>query len=210
MKRKYDELMDRVEVSEEMRSRLLQNIGRTPAEPEKTKSSSRGVLKILLPIAACLVLAIGVFTAVSLRRETVPEKTPQVQVTNGICEAESREELSQMVGFKVKELPWLPFEIQTTAYVSYWNEMAEIEYRGKEQTCTLRQSPGKEDISGDYTDYEAVKSFRIGDAEITLKGHAENEYLSASWVWENQSFSLAFSEGQTQETIEKMILDLVR
>lgn len=210
MKRKYDEIMDQVEVSEEMRSRILRNISQTPEEPKKTKSSSGVVLKILFPIAACLVLAIGVFTAVTLHREPVPEKTPQVQVTNGICEAKSREELSGKVGFEVKEISWLPFDLQTTAYVSYWNEMAETEYRGAEQSCTFRQSPGEEDISGDYTDYEVVKSFRIGDVEITLKGHAENEYLSSSWVRENQSFSLAFSDGQTQETIETIISDLVR
>ena len=210
MKRKYDEIMDRVEVSEEMRGRILQNIGQAPAEPEKKKAPSKGILKILLPIAPCLVVAVGVFTAVSLRREPVPEKIPQVQVTNGICEAASREELSQMVGFEVREITWLPFDVQTAAYASYWNEMAEIEYRGAGQTCTFRQSPGKEDVSGDYTEYEAVVNCRIGGAEVTLKGHEENNYLSAVWPLEDRSCSLTFSEGQTQETLEKIITDLVR
>ena len=70
----------------------------------------------------------------------------------------------------MEELTALPFAVEETTYVSYWNELAEITYTGEGQTAAFRKSPGTEDNSGDYNTYTAIKEIHMGPLTATLKG----------------------------------------
>ena len=48
----------------------------------------------------------------------------------------------------------LPFEMEQTEYTSYWQEMAQVSYTREGQTLIYRKSVGKEDNSGNYTNYQ--------------------------------------------------------
>lgn len=207
MTEKYSEVMNRVEVTEEMRRRILRNIQQTPLDRTAEKSKKPGPLWKILPLAACLILVIGIFSIPAVLQE---HREPAMQAVNGIEEAASPEELSQMVGFEVKGLSNLPFEVEAVSYVSYWNETAEIEYSGEKISCTYRQSRGTADNSGDYTAYEITEKRMIGGAEVTLKGHAADEYLLAVWSQNGSSFSMAFSEEMPAEVFVKAISEMTR
>lgn len=199
---KYNEVMDRVEVTGEMRRKILRNIRQTPLTGEAEKSKKTGLPWKILSAAACLILMIGVFSVPAIRQE---HREPPVEAVNGIAEAASPEELSEMVGFEVSGLSGLPFEVQSVRYVSYWNDLAEIEYSGDMISCTYRQSKGEEDNSGDYTAYEITEKRSIGGMEVTLKGHAAGEYLLAVWSCDGTSYSVAFSEGMPAEVFTRLI-----
>ena len=207
MTRKYDEVMDRIEITEGMRRRILQNIRQTPQKkaPEKPKKS--GIYRVLLPLAACLVLLVGVLSVPALRKESREEESPvpSIQAVNGIMEAESPEKLSEMVGFKVLGLSELPFEVRSVTCASCWGNMAQIEYTGDNISCTYRQSRGTEDNSGDYTAYEITEKRTMGGAEVTLKGHAADEYLAAVWTDGTFSFSVLFTEPVSAAAFEQTV-----
>ncbi len=121
-----------------------------------------------------------------------------VQVVPQIEEAPSLAELSRLVGFEVEEGFALPFEPEETAYCSYWNELAQIQYSGAGQTATYRQSAGTEDNSGDYTAYGDMAELAAGGLAVTLKGSG-GVYVLAVWTDGSFSYSLGLSQGVTAE-----------
>ena len=198
MENKYEAVMNRVELSPESRQRILRNLQK---EPEKRPV--RPVLR-LLPMAACLVLVIGIAAAFLLpgRKEPV---MPQTQITNGIAEAASAEELSDMVGFPVKNPP---AAAENVSYMSYWGSLAQISWTEGTQSATFRQAPGTEDPSGDYTVYEFRRQEVIAGLTVTLSGCSADACQLAVWTDGEYGYSLYFSQPADEETVKKMISDL--
>lgn len=192
MKKRYDEVMARIEVTGEMRRRILDNIQNMDIEAApNSKAIPFPDIKKYLSVAACFaVLLVGAFAAGHMFQQD----DPGVSVVNGIVEADSLEQLAAMVSFEVEERNKLPFQPETTVYTSYWNKLAEITYAGEGQTAVFRTSPGPEDNSGDYSDYPAVKEIRIGSQAVTLKGSGE-VYALAVWSAEGYAYSIRLSDG---------------
>lgn len=192
MNRAYDELMGKIEVTPEMRRRVLDHIAEeiTPASSKVVRFPSMRKLAI----AACFALLLA--GAALLPRLLEPE--PPVLTTPGIAEAGSLEELSELVGFEVATEFALPFETEKTAYRSYWDEMAEIEYSGAEYSATYRQSQGTEDNSGDYNVYRDTTEITAGNQRVTLKGN-DGTYTLAVWTDGTCSYSLSISPGTSED-----------
>ena len=205
MKRRYDEVMDRIEVTDEMRGRILNNIQKMDlAAPAGGGVISFPAIKKYLSAAACFaVLLAGVFAAGHMTGLFWPEE-PNVAVVNGIVEVETLEELSAAVGFEVEELDVLPFKAETTAYVSYWNELAEINYTGGGWTASFRKSPGTEDNSGDYNAYPEVKEISAGPLTVTLKGGG-GAYTLAIWSADGYTRSVRLSDGISEAEWHNLI-----
>lgn len=189
--RAYDEIMKKIEVTPEMRRRVLERIAREDTVSSKVVRSS--AWRKYLPVAACFVLLL-VGAAVLPRLLERPEPEPPVLTVPNIVEAGSLEELSELVGFEVTADFSLPFEIEKTAYRSYWNEMAEIEYSGAEHTATYRQSQGTEDNSGDYNIYSDTAEITVNDRSAVLKG-TNGIYVLAVWTDGTCSYSMSVSPG---------------
>ena len=198
MKKRYDELMDRIEVTDKMRERILDRIqGMDIATPPERKVIPFPKIKKYMSIAACfVVLAVGTF-AICHTTGVLQPNDPPVQVANEMVQVDTREQLAAAVGFEIEELDVLPFEVETTAYVSYWNELAEITYTGEGQTATFRKSIGTEDNSGDYSAYSDVRELNIGALPVTLKGSGE-VYTLAVWSANGYSYSINLSDGITE------------
>lgn len=195
MKRRYDEVMDRIEVTAEMRGRILGNIRQMDME---AGADSRALffpgIRKYLSAAACFVLVLaGIFAAGHVAGIFQPDE-PNVAIVNGIAEVDTLEHLSAAVGFEVEELDALPFEAETTAYVSYWNELAEITYAGEGQTAAFRKSAGTEDNSGDYNHYPTVREVHIGPLSVTLRGSGQ-VYTLAVWSADGYAYSIRLSSG---------------
>ena len=193
LRRAYDEIMDRIEVTEEMRQRVLSRIAQEDIEPAPPKVLRFPAWKKYLSAAACLILGIAGATALP---RLIPLLSPgeTVQIVPRIQDASSLAELSGLVGFEVSPAAALPFTPEEMAYCAYWNELAQIQYSGQGQTATYRQSVGESDNSGDYTAYRDVTKITAGGLSVTLKGDA-GAYVLAVWTDGTFSYSLRLSQG---------------
>ena len=197
---KYDEVMEKLEVTPEMRARILQNVETQMAEPRKKPNR----LRRFAALAACLaVLLVGAAALPKLISSPAPEES-ETMVANGMVEVTSKEELSEAVGFPVKSAQSLPFFPQSIYYTSYWGEMAQIDYANGGSMACFRQSLGEEDNSGDWSEYPAQKSLTVNGCAVTLKGEADS-YTLAIWQDGTYSYSLSLSAGQPASVWESIV-----
>ena len=197
---KYDEVMEKLEVTPEMRARILQNVETQMAEPRKKPNR----LRRFAALAACLaILLMGAMALPKFISSPVPEES-ETMIANGMVEVTSKEELSEAVGFPVKSAQSLPFFPQSIYYTSYWGEMAQIDYANGGSTACFRQSLGEEDNSGDWSEYPAQKSLTVNGCAVTLKGEADS-YTLATWQDGTYSYSLSLSAGQPASVWESIV-----
>lgn len=197
---KYDEVMEKLEVTPEMRARILQNVETQMAEPCKKPNR----LRRFAALAACLaVLLVGAMALPKFISSPVPEES-ETMIANGMVEVISKEELSEAVGFPVKSAQSLPFFPQSIYYTSYWGEMAQIDYANGGSMACFRQSLGEEDNSGDWSEYPAQKSLTVNGCAVTLKGEADS-YTLAIWQDGTYSYSLSLSAGQPASVWESIV-----
>ncbi len=197
---KYDEVMEKLEVTPEMRARILQNVETQMAEPRKKPNR----LRRFAALAACLaILLVGAAALPKLISSPAPEES-ETTIANGMVEVASKEELSEAVGFPVKSAQSLPFFPQSIYYTSYWGEMAQIDYANGGSMACFRQSLGEEDNSGDWSEYPAQKSLTVNGCAVTLKGEADS-YTLAIWQDGTYSYSLSLSAGQPASVWAELI-----
>lgn len=193
---KYEEIMDRVEVTPEMRQRILSNL-------EQARKPKRSALRQLMSLAACLAIVLCCWYAWKPRQQTQVEN-PGAQGASQIENVASLEALSQKTGVPMKELTGLPFDVEATQYVSYWEELAEIQYFGQTDSLCYRKSHGTEDNSGDYNVYSQVKTLDVSGCAVTLKGGAEG-YSLAAWTDGTYAYSISASKPLTEETFRGLL-----
>lgn len=194
MKRAYREIMERVQVTPEMRRRVLERVAE---EAPLAAPKSARPLRRYAPLAACLALLLagGLLLPQALERG---REQPSVLTVPSITETSSLQALSALVGFEVAEEFSLPFPVEETTYCSYWNELAQVTYRGGAYTAVYRQSLGTGDNSGDYSTYGAVQDLSLSGRTVTLKGDGETCAL-ALWTDGTYAYSLSLSPGVEED-----------
>ena len=192
MAEKYNEAMNKIELSAEARQRILGNIQEMDLDvPKRSKVVPFPQWRRWAAVAACAaVVLLAAVTLQNPRMNTEPDEQDGVTVANGIVEVADALALSEAVGFPVPELTDLPFPVTETTYTSYWGELAQISYVGEEQTITLRVQPGSEDVSGDYNNYAEVSTVTINGCDVTFKGNAGTVSTA---IWTNDGYSYAVS-----------------
>lgn len=200
---KYRELMGHIEMTEEMKERVLGNVdahfSRKARAKKRVIASAAGIL------AAAAVFGVVIFGRSVLIHETdVPE--PEVLGIFNEQEYSSAKELSEAAGFSVAEIDHIPFEVEQTVYRLIGKDLAEIEYSGKKDMLTFRKSAGTEDNSGDYTEYKEVREVQADGKTVTLKGE-NGTYFLAVWQEEGFSCSLGDASGLDEESFLEMITD---
>lgn len=137
--------------------------------------------------------------AYSYFRAPIQSDPPGIQtgVPNRV-QAASLSELSQLVGFDVEELEFLPFDVVETQYTAYQNELAEVTYLGENQTLIFRKLPSSSDPSGDYTDYSDTLILELGLGSVTLRGES-GTYVLAAWQDGTYAYSMKSSQPWSQE-----------
>ncbi len=199
---KYKELMGSVEITGEMRRRVLENV-RAAAPERNSKIVVFSARKKIMAAAACL--AIVIIGAALLPRFIGNSAGPSNQISNGIVECASAEALSSAVGFDAPEADSLPFEPENTQYFSYWGSMAEVVYAGAENSATLRKSVGSDDVSGDYNSYASTADIAVGNISAEIKGDLSDAYTLAVWTDGVYSYSLSLDEGVSQTEWREII-----
>jgi hypothetical protein len=196
LKNRYDEAMKNIVVTNEMRDRILNNISKLDLEKTSKKKLPFPQFKKYLSIAACFaVLIVG---SVIVRNTINLPSEPPVQIVPEIVSYHSNAELSDAIGFMVKEIQELPFEIESVKYTSYWGELADIEYAGSDNTAIFRMTSGVEDVSGYYGEFTSVESHVINGYNVTIKGN-DGQYLLAVWQNDGYSYSVQFIEPVSQQ-----------
>ena len=206
----YNEIMEHIEVTPEMRRRVLKNVEAAMERPRIVRFPAHSV-KTLLSLAACAALIIFAALSVSdFRRatDTAPEESADapfgVSAVYGIEECAGREELSEKLGFDVAELGYLPFEAQEIEYCSYWGNMAQISYRNGDDEVMFRQARGSDDISGDFNVYETVLTVEITGAKAELRG-TDGEFSGAVWQKDGFTYSAFCSPAVSQDEMQRII-----
>lgn len=219
MKNQYELIMDRIEITEDMQERILTNLHDIDLCRVPSAFPHAGYKKYLA-ISACLaVLTVGTISVPGLLKfpsRQLPSQpqtgAPPLMTAPVVTEYSSAEELSEAIGFKVKEAVFLPFQAEMKTYLSRSRQLAEITYSGEGQTAVFRQAAASAgasggDISGDYNAYDTTIIVTAGARNVTLKG---NDGLMSLAVWEESDrfCSLKLSRGVEKETWDKILSEI--
>ena len=209
LKTRYEEIMDRIEVTDEMRGRILKNLGELDwSQTSYAKAARISPWKRSLSIAACFILLLAGTLALPgiLEREPFDDAPVVINPGGKITEVTSSEELSEAVGFTVADIE-LPFVPEQRIYTAFGTELAQIQYQGEGQSAIFRKSVGTEDNSGDYNSYSETEEITAGPVQGTLKGES-GTYTLAVWTDGEFSYSLALTEGLPAENWEVLINEI--
>ena len=208
LKGRYDDIMDRVQVTDEMRARVLEKVRQADLSAPEERRPAPAAWRRWGAMAACL--AVIVAGGLALPHLLTPNGTedPPVLAGPGMEEMDSRAALEQAVGFSVEEAETLPFAPQEVLYTAFDSGLAQIEYRGENgQTALLRKSQGPEDNSGDFNQYPDVETLAAAEADVTLKG-TDGQFVLALWQEDGFAYSLSLSQGQDARGWEEILSGL--
>lgn len=144
-------------------------------------------------------------TPVTAKEVPLPSTPDFLGAATSPSNLNSADELEQKVGFEIDNLNNLPFYAQKVTYTAYGKELAEIRYSNKQRLLIYRKSPGAEDNSGDYTQYDFVQETLQGNRRITLKGNGQLYHL-AIWQKYGYSYSLYSSKSMSSKQFMRIIL----
>lgn len=203
MNNRYDKAMQHIKVTDEMQARIRKNLNNLDVEKVPNPVLPLSNYKKYMSIAACFVfLLVG---SMILHNVIHTPSQPPVQVAPNVVSYQSVGELSDAVGFTVKELQKLPFDVESIKYTSFWDELADIEYVGAENTAIFRMAAGNEDISGYHDEFTTVESRVVNGYDVVMKGYG-NQYSIAIWSYDGSSYALRFDE----PVLEQEMLDTLQ
>lgn len=213
MSKLYNEIMENIYLTPETKEQILCHVSE---RERKAKVQNMKKWTKYISVAACCALVVGAAYGIHTLHpdKTVSEEEDMTtadmvddgaQITNPMKEYGSAEELSDAVGFTVREIGELPFTVKETLYFTYDDTLAEIRYTGDDQEVYFRKSQGEdEDNSGVYNTYSQTTTITVGDTEITCKGESD-AYELAIWKKDGYSYSISLQTGISLEELQAMI-----
>ena len=194
---KYEQIMDKIELTPEMRQRVLRNV-----EAKQAKQKKRQLTRRLFTLAACLAIVVCCWY-VWKPEQTEPLEQGMMAIPQ-IDSVESISALSEKTGIPLDELTGVPFTVERTEYVSYWDNLAEIQYFGGTDSLCYRKSPGTEDNSGDYNVYDQEETLEISGSAVTLKGN-DGGYSLAVWTDGSYAYSISVTNPLSQDAFRALL-----
>lgn len=223
MSKSYDEIMEEIQVTDEMRDRILKNIANTEIQKKSSvKKAARFYRwqKYRLTAACLALLLVGAATLPRVWSGNGQESAGPGNEMNteelvsgsqwGLQECSSAEALSEAAGFPVEGLEQLPFTVQETDYLYLGDGLTEIRYYGSgEERLDYRKFVGMEDNSGVYLEFDRVQEEDVNDIQVTLKGDADRVYLIL-WQKDGFAYSIYEEEGIPTEEVPEWLEDWIR
>lgn len=213
MSKLYNEIMENIYLTPETKEQILCHVSE---RERRAKVQNMKKWTKYISVAACCALVVGAAYGIHTLHpdKTVSEEEDMTtadmvddgaQIANPMKEYGSAEELSDAVGFTVREIGELPFTVKETLYFTYYDTLAEIRYTGDDQEVYFRKSQGEdEDNSGVYNTYSQTTTITVGDTEITCKGESD-AYELAIWKKDGYSYSISLQTGISLEELQAMI-----
>lgn len=203
---RYDQIMAQITVTDEMRSRILSRVLDSDLEP--AKPPRRPTLWRWAAAAACVaVIAMGGLLWQARPAQPPASSNVVLGPASHITQAASAQELAQLLGFPVEQPSDLPFQAEEYTYQAYFGEIAQITCTGSGQQAVLRKSTGTQDNSGDYSQYDHVTTFPVGQIEVELRENEGGPSL-ALWTDGRYAFSLSLSGTADREVWTAMVSGL--
>ena len=208
---KYDEIMDKIEITDEIRRKILDNIEEECSNadnviqfPSRNKKKYASLVGVAAVAAVCIIAGKGIIG----NTPTVPDN-PEGDVTiMGLSNFNSLQELSNTVGFDVEDVPVL-FNSATDVQYTAIGDMAQIIYTTADNEVTWRKALGSDDISGDYNTYATIVEKELIGTTVTIKGNEDenntDKFFNATWTKDGYSYSLSFENGVDLTEIEEII-----
>ena len=191
----YKQAFDNLQVPPDMLERVLKQV---------EKPHRRSWRPAAAGIAACMVLALGLWTMVP-REQPLPASSSQgvVQGGNPYQTLGSVQELEDLLPYAL-QLPDVPQGYQVDGVALIGGVLAQVDYAQGDGRVSFRMGQGRQDISGDYTVYPSQIEVKQDGQSGTLSGQGELVSLAVWYDGEN-SFSLSFSPAvPQQEALEWM------
>jgi len=216
--------MDRIEVSDEMQSRVLKNVDQHFEKKRKKK-----LMKLWIPtvgVLAAAALLIAITKPWEKRTEiTATEQPTEIISTEGssgdtggdptggyyfVTEHPSLSALSGAIGFEVKGLTSFTGSILKTEYRSISNTYAEIDYIRTGETVSYRMSKGTEDNSGIYDEELKPVVKKLSGCKVTLKKDAKENVCLAFWTDGTYAYSIYCEKGIAEEEAAALVSDTLK
>ena len=212
---KYNEIMDKIEVTEEMRQRVLKNVEKECANtdnvvrfPSRNRKKYASLIGIAAVAAVCIIAGRGVF----INNPDISDNPGGEVMIQGPVEADSAQELSNNVGFEVTDIQQLA-DRSDEIYYSSIGDMAQITYIMADNRVSYRKAPGSDDISGDYNVYATIVENELNNTNVTIKGSEDennvDKFFNATWTKDGYSYSLTFENGVELTEAENIITSII-
>ena len=200
---KYNEVMDKIELSAEARQRILGNIQSIERNtPKRGKVIQFPQWKRWAALAACA--AIVLLAAVTLNPNTnidTDEQPGNVQVVNPYVDYETLADAAQAVGFALNAPETVDGYSGEKSFQVVDGSMIQIVYTDDGgNRLFVRKEADDADISGDYNNYAEENIVTVGEYSVTLKG---NNGTVSTAIWMNNSYAYAVS-ADVPMTVEAM------
>lgn len=202
---KYREIMDKIEVTDEMKNRIMDHINHEDFS-NSNKIASINIFRKYLSIAACLMIVVIGGIAIP-RMINISNQGNDIVTAPDILEVASADALTKEIGFEVRDITSLKDKSVETTYIAY-DEMGEISYSFDGKNISYRKSKGNEDNSGDYNEYENEKKLIVNDCNVILKGSNEL-YSNANWTDNNFSYSIYCYDGLSEHDLQDIITEIM-
>ena len=218
---KYKDIMDRIEVSEEMQSRILKNVDQ---HFEKKKKMMKLWIPAVGVLAAAAVLIILLKPWEKRTEITATEQPTELTVTEGssgdtgdptggyyfVIEHPSLSALSADIGFEVKGLKSFTGSLIETEYRNISNTYAEITYIRTGQNLNYRMSKGTEDNSGYYDEELKPEEKEILGCSVTMNKNTKGDVCLAYWTDGTFAYSISCEQGITEEEASALAADTLK
>jgi len=209
---KYNEIMERVNVTDEMKSRILGNIEEHFSKKKNAKKKSFYLAFGGVAAASPLMIIVrpwdnNVARPINPGTNSVGEGSTVLGV-NPMQDYASAEELSKAAGFNVPEITSLPFKVSETEYMTLGEGFAQITYLSDDDRLIYRKSTDKEDNSGNYNPYDYVGEVSVNDIKATVKGTKDALNLA---IWNDGTYehSIYVEKAVDKDVMVKMIEEVI-
>lgn len=208
---KYDEIMDKIEITDEIRRKILNNVEKECSNadnviqfPSRNKKKYASLVGVAAVAAVCIIAGKGIIG----NTPTVPDNHGGEVAIMEPSDVSSLHELSNNVRFDVEDVPVL-FNSATDVHYTAIGDIAQIVYTTADNKVTWRKAPGSDDISGDYNTYATIVEKEFDNINVTIKGNKDennvDKFFNATWTKDGYSYSLSFENGVDLTEIEEII-----
>lgn len=205
MSKSYNKIIEKIRVTDEMRTRILNNI-QSKNTSYKIKffnlTSKKFFPFVTVSFLILIVTSVTLKNIITVKNESLNMNPLTSYIPHE--EVSSASELSLKAGFEINDIKYIPFKINEVTYSLYFGNLAQIEYIGTDNKLLLRKSYENIDNSGDYTEYPEVIIKEINNISITLKGE-NNLYNLVTWNINGYSYSLNFEKALEFDVIISII-----
>ncbi len=227
MQNKYQQVMDRIEVDQEMKQRVLANVQKEVGKknPEKKIVPIRMWRRYAGIAAAAVVVLIGAGVyqnmkvveeagkeeVVETANDSIPGDDTGVLISSGFIDAATLQEAEELAGFALEAPESVEgFAEKRISVLDLDTKMIQVIYynEGTDADVMIRKEnfgpDGAMDITGDYNTYSEETTTEVNGQEITIRSENGAAY-NAIWNDGEYNYSISASEGISLEFMKELL-----